>query len=176
MYDLEDLYQEIVMDHNRRPRNFKKLENAQRTAEGFNPLCGDQISLYLNVDDDGVIEDIGFEGAGCAISKATASMMTEAIKGKNVDKAEEIFEAFRHMLTRKPEEEYDYELLGDLEILQGVSQFPTRIKCATLPWHTLNSALDRKSTRLNSSHALLSYAVFCLKKTKHRSVVHNIMF
>ena len=144
MYDLEDLYQEVVMDHNRRPRNFKKLENAQRTAEGFNPLCGDQISLYLNVDDDGVIEDIGFEGAGCAISKATASMMTEAIKGKNVDKAEEIFEAFRHMLTRKPEEEYDYELLGDLEILQGVSQFPTRIKCATLSWHTLNSALDGK--------------------------------
>ncbi|HCH10960.1 MAG TPA: SUF system NifU family Fe-S cluster assembly protein [Dehalococcoidia bacterium] len=144
MYDLEDLYQEIVMDHNRRPRNFKKLENAQRTAEGFNPLCGDQISLYLNVDDDGVIEDIGFEGAGCAISKATASMMTEAIKGKNVDKAEEIFEAFRHMLTRKPEEDYDYELLGDLEILQGVSQFPTRIKCATLSWHTLNSALDGK--------------------------------
>ena len=144
MYDLEDLYQEVVMDHNRRPRNFKKLENAQQTAEGFNPLCGDQISLYLNVDDDGVIEDIGFEGAGCAISKATASMMTEAIKGKNVDKAEEIFEAFRHMLTRKPEEEYDYELLGDLEILQGVSQFPTRIKCATLSWHTLNSALGGK--------------------------------
>tara|TARA_B100000745_G_scaffold255171_1_gene177780 strand:+ start:573 stop:1037 length:465 start_codon:yes stop_codon:yes gene_type:complete len=144
MYDLEDLYQEVVMDHNRRPRNFKKLENAQRTAEGFNPLCGDQISLYLNVDDDGVIEDIGFEGAGCAISKATASMMTEAIKGKNVDKAEEIFEAFRHMLTRKPEEDYDYELLGDLEILQGVSQFPTRIKCATLSWHTLNSALGGK--------------------------------
>ena len=144
MYDLEDLYQEVVMDHNRRPRNFKKLENAQRTAEGFNPLCGDQISLYVNVDDDGVIEDIGFEGAGCAISKATASMMTEAIKGKNVDKAEEIFEAFRHMLTRKPEEKYDYELLGDLEILQGVSQFPTRIKCATLSWHTLNSALDGK--------------------------------
>ena len=108
MYDLEDLYQEVVMDHNRRPRNFKKLENAQRTAEGFNPLCGDQISLYVNVDDDGVIEDIGFEGAGCAISKATASMMTEAIKGKNVDKAEEIFEAFRHMLTRKPEEDYDF--------------------------------------------------------------------
>ena len=144
MYDLEDLYQEVVMDHNRRPRNFNKLENAQRTAEGFNPLCGDQISLYVNVDDDGVIEDIGFEGAGCAISKATASMMTEAIKGKNVDKAEEIFEAFRHMLTRKPEEDYDYELLGDLEILQGVSQFPTRIKCATLSWHTLNSALDGK--------------------------------
>ena len=144
MYDIEDLYQEVVMDHNRRPRNFKKLENAQRTAEGFNPLCGDQISLYVNVDDDGVIEDIGFEGAGCAISKATASMMTEAIKGKNVDKAEEIFEAFRHMLTRKPEEDYDYELLGDLEILQGVSQFPTRIKCATLSWHTLNSALDGK--------------------------------
>lgn len=142
MYDLEDLYQEVVMDHNRRPRNFRKLENAQRSAEGFNPLCGDQLSLYLNVDDDGVIEDIGFVGTGCAISKATASMMTEAIKGKRVEQAGRIFDAFRHMLTRDPEEEYDYELLGDLEILQGVSQFPTRIKCATLSWHTLNSALN----------------------------------
>lgn len=151
MYDLEDLYQEVVMDHNRRPRNFKKLENAQRSAEGFNPLCGDQISLYVNVDDEGVIEDIGFEGAGCAISKATASMMTEAIKGKNVARAEQIFDAFRHMLTRKPEEEYDYELLGDLEILQGVSQFPTRIKCATLSWHTLNSALDGKQAKGTST-------------------------
>ena len=147
MYDLEDLYQEVVMDHNRRPRNFKKPENAQRSADGFNPLCGDQLSLYLNVDDDGVIEDIGFEGSGCAISKATASMMTEAIKGKNVEHAAEVFEAFRHMLTRKPEEEYDYDLLGDLEILQGVSQFPTRIKCATLSWHTLNSALDGKEAK-----------------------------
>ena len=144
MYDIEDLYQEVVMDHNRRPRNFKKLENAQRTAEGFNPLCGDQISLYLNLDDDGVIEDIGFVGAGCAISKAAASMMTEAIKGKKVEKAEEIFAAFRHMLTRGPEEDYDYELLGDLEIMQSVSRFPTRIKCATLSWHTLNSALNGK--------------------------------
>ena len=142
MYDLEALYQEVVMDHNRRPRNFRKLENAQRSAEGFNPLCGDQLSLYLNVDDDGVIEDIGFVGTGCAISKATASMMTEAIKGKRVEQAGRIFDAFRHMLTRDSEEEYDYELLGDLEILQGVSQFPTRIKCATLSWHTLNSALN----------------------------------
>ena len=150
MYDLEDLYQEVVMDHNRRPRNFKKLENAQRSAEGFNPLCGDQISLYLNVDDDGVIEDIGFVGAGCAISKATASMMTEAVKGKKVAQAEEIFNAFRHMLTRAPEEEYDYELLGDLEILQGVSRFPTRIKCATLSWHTLNSALNGKQAARQS--------------------------
>lgn len=130
------------MDHNRRPRNFRKPENPQRTAEGYNPLCGDQISLYLDVDDEGVISDIAFVGAGCAISKATASMMTEAIKGKKVQEAGTIFEAFRHMLTRDPEEEYDYELLGDLEILQGVSQFPTRIKCATLSWHTLNSALN----------------------------------
>ena len=144
MYDLEDLYQEVVMDHTRRPRNFKKLENAQRSAEGFNPLCGDQISLYLNLDDDGVIEDIGFLGKGCAISKAAASMMTEAVKGKKVEQAEKIFEAFRHMLTRGPEEEYDYELLGDLEIMQSVSRFPTRIKCATLSWHTLNSALNEK--------------------------------
>jgi len=151
MYDLEDLYQEVVMDHNRRPRNFKKLENAQRSADGFNPLCGDQISLYLNVDDDGVIEDIGFVGAGCAISKATASMMTEAIKGKKIEHAAEVFEAFRHMLTRKPEEEYDYDLLGDLEILQSVSQFPTRIKCATLSWHTLHSALEEKKPKGQST-------------------------
>ena len=145
MYDLEDLYQEVVMDHNRRPRNFKKLENAQRSAEGFNPLCGDQISLYLNLDDDVVIEDIGFVGAGCAISKAAASMMTEAIKGKKVEQAEEIFAAFRHMLTRGPEEDYDYELLGDLEIMQSGSRFPTRINCATLSWHTLNLALKGKT-------------------------------
>ena len=143
--DLRDLYQEIIIDHNRSPRNYREIEDPTQRAEGYNPLCGDRLKLYLRVK-DGVIDDISFEGAGCAISKATASMMTEAIKGKNVDKAAEIFAAFRHMLTRKPEEEYDYELLGDLEILQGVSQFPTRIKCATLSWHTLNSALDGKKT------------------------------
>lgn len=145
MYDLEDLYQEVVMDHNRRPRNFKKLENAQRYAEGFNPLCGDQISIYINLDKNDLIEDIGFLAVGCAISKATASMMTEAVKGKNIVYAETMFNCFRDMLTLERKEDLDYELLGDLEILRGVSQFPTRIKCATLSWHTLNSALGENA-------------------------------
>ena len=142
MYDLEELYQEVVLDHNRNPRNFKKLESANRSAEGFNPLCGDQITVYLDVNGDGVIDDVGFLAAGCAISKATASMMTEAIKGKKTQEAERLFRAFRHMLTRSRDEDFDYELLGDLEFLEGVSRFPVRVRCATLSWHALHSALD----------------------------------
>ena len=140
MYDLYELYQEVLMDHNRRPRNFRKLEGANRMSEGFNPLCGDKITLYLNVEDD-VIAEVGFEGEGCAISKASASMMTEGIKGKSEQEAEEMFDSFRTMVVRKPGEEYDASLLGDLEILSGVSQYPVRIKCATLSWHTLIAAL-----------------------------------
>lgn len=138
MYDLQELYQEVVMDHNRRPRNFQILDDANRTGEGFNPLCGDQITLYLEVDDD-KIKGIGFQAVGCAISKASASMMTEAVKGLSVADAENVFENFRHMITK---EDYDAEILGDAEILQGVSQYPARIKCAVLSWHTLKSALD----------------------------------
>ena len=144
MYDLRDLYQEVVMDHNRRPRNFHKLEDANRTSDGFNPLCGDKITLYLNVDDQGVIEDVGFEAVGCAISKASASMMTESIKGMTVTDAQHIFEEFRHMLTRKPGEDFDAELLGDLELLEGVVGYPARIKCANLSWHTLAAALKNR--------------------------------
>ena len=140
-YDLYELYQEVVMDHNRRPRNFQKLEDANRTSDGFNPLCGDKITLYLKVEDD-VIRDVGFQGEGCAISKASASMMTQGIKGKSEKEAEGIFDSFRSMVTRKPGEEYDASLLGDLEILSGVSQYPVRIKCATLSWHTLYEALN----------------------------------
>ncbi|HJO83662.1 MAG: SUF system NifU family Fe-S cluster assembly protein [SAR202 cluster bacterium] len=146
MFDIEDLYQDVVIDHNRRPRNFRKLEDANHTAEGFNPLCGDQVYLYLDVDDSDVVKDIGFTGAGCAISKASASMMTEAIMGKSVAEAERIFAAFRHMLTRGPDEDFDYELLGDLEFLEGVAKYPVRIKCAVLSWHALNSALDGKQS------------------------------
>ena len=149
MYDLRELYQEIVMDHNRRPRNFHKLEEANRTADGFNPLCGDQINLYLVVEDD-VITDVGFEGAGCAISKASASMMTESVKGKSVAEAENIFDAFRHMITRKPDEGFDADMLGDLEILSGVSGYPARIKCATLSWHTLKSALNGQGKQIKT--------------------------
>ena len=149
MYDLRELYQEVVMDHNRRPRNFHKLEDANRTAEGFNPLCGDRISLYLSVDDE-VISDVGFLANGCAISKASASMMTERIKGTPVSEAERVFDAFRHMVTRKPEEGYDADMLGDLEILSGVSDYPARIKCATLSWHALNSALNGQKQRVST--------------------------
>ena len=141
MYDLDELYQEVVMVHNRRPRNFRTLEGANRKAEGFNPLCGDEFTLYLKLQDD-VIVEVGFQGRGCAISKASASMMTESIKGKSKAEAEKIFEAFRHMVTRKPGEEYDADSLGDLEILRGVSAYPVRIKCATLSWHALQSALN----------------------------------
>ena len=141
MNDLRDLYVEVVMDHNRRPRNFKKIEDADREAEGFNPLCGDQISLYLDLGDDGGIEDVGYVAAGCAISKAAASMMSEAVKGRSSEDARRVVDNFRQLLTTVVGDDFDYDILGDLEILQGVSNYPTRIKCATLPLHTLAAAL-----------------------------------
>jgi len=140
MYDLEDLYQEIVMDHNRRPRNFGEIKNPTNFADGFNPLCGDQITLQLHLE-DGLVSDVAFRGVGCAISKSSASMMTEELKGKTLDHAENLFEAFRKMITRNPGDSYDSDILGDLEIFQGVSRYPARIKCATLAWHTLHSAI-----------------------------------
>jgi nitrogen fixation NifU-like protein len=139
MADLRELYQEILLEHNSKPRNFRKLPGANCTAEGYNPLCGDQITLYLNVEDD-VIADVGFQGSGCAISRASASLMTQSIKGQSVAKVEEIFDAFHRMLT-KPGEPLDDNLLGDLEMLSGVAEFPTRIKCAILSWHTLRASL-----------------------------------
>ncbi len=138
MHDLQDLYQEVVMDHNRRPRNFRKPEGANREAEGFNPLCGDQITLYLSVNGD-VIEDVGFQAIGCAISKASASMMTETVKRLSVKDAKKVFKEFHNMITQ---EEFDADALGDAELLAGVSRYPARIKCAALSWHALNSALN----------------------------------
>jgi nitrogen fixation NifU-like protein len=140
MSDLSDLYQEILLEHNSKPRNFRKLEDATVQADGYNPLCGDQYSLYLKLDDD-VITDIGFQGAGCAISKASASMLTQRVKGMTVEEAEEIFNQFHKMLT-EPGAEVDYDMLEDLETLSGVSEYPTRIKCAILVWHTLRAALQ----------------------------------
>ena len=140
MYDLRDLYQEVVLDHNRRPRNFRKLEDATGTAKGFNPLCGDEIKLYLKIEDD-VITDVGFEAVGCAISKASASMMTENIKGKTLTDTKQTFSEFRRMITQKADD-IDYDILGDLEILESVSEYPARIKCAVLSWHTLNAAMN----------------------------------
>lgn len=141
MFDIHELYQEVIMDHNRRPRNSQVLEGADKKAEGYNPLCGDEITLYLNVT-DGTIEDVGIQVSGCAISKASASMMSEGIKGRTVEEAEWIFEKFRELIKGEELDDEDLDLLGDLEILSGVSRFPTRIKCAVLSWHTLKSALN----------------------------------
>jgi len=140
MSEIEELYQEIMMEHNRQPRNFREPEGANRRAEGFNPFCGDTVTLYLRIE-DATVTDVGFQGSGCAISKASASMLTESVMGKSTSEADRIFEAFRHMLTDDPNDR-DSEILGDLEVLSGVSQFPTRIKCATLAWHALHSALE----------------------------------
>ena len=141
MFDAQDLYQVIVMDHNRRPRNFGSIADSTSSSEGFNPLCGDQVTVFLKVSDE-IVEDVSFEGVGCAISKSSASMMTEGVKGKSVEEALIVFQAFRRMLTTTSDQVEDSEILGDLEILKGVSQYPTRIKCATLSWHTLQAALQ----------------------------------
>lgn len=142
MSNLHDLYQEILLEHNNKPRNFRKLEDANRQADGYNPLCGDQITLFLKVEDD-VIADVAFQGVGCAISRASASMLTQSVKGETLAKAEEIFDGF-HALITDPDADVDYDLLGDLEMLSGVSAFPPRIKCAVLAWHTLNAAIEGK--------------------------------
>ena len=142
MSGLSELYQEILLEHNSKPRNFRTLEEATQSAEGFNPLCGDRITLYLTVR-EGVIQDVGFQGSGCAISRASASMLTQSIKGQSVATAEKIFGAFHQMLT-DPGVELDHDTLGDLETLSGVVEFPTRIKCAILAWHTLSAALEER--------------------------------
>ena len=140
MSEIKELYQEVVMDHTRRPRNFHKLEDANRSAEGYNPFCGDRVTIYLKMNGDR-IEDVAFQGAGCAISTSSASMLTQAVKGKTAAEAQELFNVVHEMLTREPGTEFDAEKLGDLEILSGVSEFPTRVKCASLSWHTLLAAL-----------------------------------
>ena len=141
MSDLQDLYQDIVIDHNSRPRNFRKPEGATRSIEGYNPLCGDRYTLYLKVDGD-LISDIGFQGSGCAISKASASMMTDAVKGRPTKHAQELFDSFHKMLMRPPGADFDADEVGDLEALCGVNQYPARVKCAVLSWHTLHAALE----------------------------------
>ena len=141
MSDLTDLYQEVILDHNRRPRNFHTMADASHRAEGYNPLCGDRLTLYLKLDGD-VIKDAAFEGSGCAISKASASLMTDAIKGRTVPDARTLFERFHRMVTTPPEERV--EDLGKLSALAGVREFPVRVKCASLAWHTFKAALDRE--------------------------------
>ena len=142
---LRELYQEVILDHGKHPRNFGKPEDANRDAFGNNPLCGDRLHIYLKVGDDGTIENAAFDGRGCAISVASASMMTEILKGKTVDQAERLFEAFHKMCTEEEEvPELGREFADDLDrlqVLSGVRQFPMRVKCATLSWHALKAAL-----------------------------------
>jgi len=148
MPDLRDLYQEVILDHNRRPRNFGRLAGANRSAEGFNALCGDRLTLYLKLV-DGVIEDVRFEGTGCAISTASASLMTEALKGKTEAEAQSLFEGFHALLTAGESADPTVPL-GKLEVLSGVREFPVRVKCATLPWHTLQAALQNETRPIST--------------------------
>lgn len=136
--DLQELYQEVILDHNRRPRNFRAIEEG-RKAEGYNPLCGDRVTVYLRVQ-NGRIVDASFRGSGCAISKASASLMTDSVKGKTIAEADDLFQRFHRMITRPPHEPVDD--LGKLSVFAGVRQFPIRVKCASLPWHTLRAAAD----------------------------------
>ena len=140
MSNLNELYQEILLEHNNKPRNYRQLPDANRKADGYNPLCGDSITLYLRVEDD-TIADVAFQGIGCAISRASASMLTQSVKGRTLTQAEQLFDGFHTMLTEPDSDSVDYDALGDLEMLSGVSAYPTRIKCAILPWHTLNAAI-----------------------------------
>lgn len=143
MSELSELYQQVILDHNKKPRNFRKLENANHSAEGFNPLCGDHLTIYVNLAGDAV-QEIAFEGSGCAISKAAASMMTQAVKGKSKEQAEELFREFHSMVTGDLDEETQENGLGNLKIFAGVRDFPVRVKCATLPWHTMHAALNNE--------------------------------
>jgi nitrogen fixation protein NifU and related proteins len=140
-----DLYQQVIMDHNKKPRNFGKLECATHAAEGFNPLCGDHLWVYVQVD-QGQIQEVGFDGAGCAISKASASMMTMALKGKSVSEVKATFQQFNDMLTGKLNPETDPHELGKLKVFSGIWKYPSRVKCAVLAWHALKGALDKVQT------------------------------
>ena len=143
MSELTDLYQEVILDHNRRPHNFRVIDGATAKQEGYNPLCGDRLTLYLTLEGD-VIKDAAFQGQGCAISKASASLMTDAIKGKTVVEARDLFEHFHAMITSDTDTQQ--EDMGKLSVLGGVREFPTRIKCASLAWHTMKAAVAHDTT------------------------------
>jgi nitrogen fixation NifU-like protein len=142
--ELRELYQQVILDHNKSPRNFRKLETANHHAEGYNPLCGDRIDVYIKLEND-KIADISFQGSGCAISKASASLMSTMVKGKTIEEAEQLFKKFHHLITGKLNEKVDTEDVGKLAVFAGVREFPSRVKCASLAWHTLNSALKEEN-------------------------------
>lgn len=141
MSELSDLYQEVILDHNKNPRNYRKIEDATQTADGHNPLCGDALKVYLEIEDERV-KDVSFLGSGCAISKASASMMTQIVKGKTKQEAEILFDEFHRMVLGELDEEREENSLGKLKIFAGVREFPARVKCASLSWHTVHAALN----------------------------------
>jgi len=143
MAELSDIYQELILDHNRRPRNRGRLADADRTVEGYNPLCGDHVTVFVKLDGD-VVREVTFEGSGCAISTASASLMTEALKGKTLAEAKALFRRFHALVTGEAREVNDGPGLGKLEVFSGVCRYPARVKCATLAWHTIDAALGNQ--------------------------------
>ncbi len=141
-----ELYQQVILEHNKNPRNCKKLENANHVAEGYNPLCGDHLTVYLNVNADNIIEDITFEGDGCAISRSSTSMMTMSLKGKTVEEAKSLFRQFHSLITGELDPDKDEHTLGKLAVFSSIWHFPARVKCASLAWHTMNGSLENKKT------------------------------
>jgi nitrogen fixation NifU-like protein len=149
MSDLRELYQAVIIDHHKKPRNFRIPAGANRSAEGYNPLCGDKVTVQIRLE-DGVVKDIGFQGSGCAISTASASMMTESLKGKSLAEVDSLFKTFHELLTREPPPKPDEAQLGKLAVFTGVREFPVRIKCATLAWHTLQAALKEEARTVST--------------------------
>lgn len=149
--ELRELYQQVILDHNKSPRNYRTMENHNHDAEGYNPLCGDKIHIYLFVDDE-KIKDISFQGSGCAISKASASIMSSILKGKTVEEAEHFFERFHNLITGRISDGSAIEDLGKLAVFEGVKEFPARVKCASLAWHTMLSALKEEKAIVSTEH------------------------
>lgn len=142
--EMRELYQQMILSHNKNPKNFRIIENPSHYAEGHNPLCGDNLNVYLTLDGEGVIQDISFQGSGCAISKSAASMMTEILKGKREEEARELFEQYHNLVTGKLDPEKNEHKLGKLTIFSGIWEYPARVKCASLSWHTVKAALDKE--------------------------------
>jgi nitrogen fixation protein NifU and related proteins len=149
MSNLKALYQEIILDHNRNPRNFRKMEDADRTVEGFNPLCGDHYTIFVKMDRE-LVKEVSFQGSGCAISKASASVMSTVLIGKTRAEAEELFQKFHHLVRGEAKGDVGIEEYGKLAAFAGVSEFPARVKCAILPWHTAKNALEEKQETVST--------------------------
>ena len=147
--ELKELYQQVILDHNKNPRNFRKMEKANHFAEGYNPLCGDKLNIYVELE-DGKIKDISFQGSGCAISKASASLMSSMVKGLPVEEAEKLFEKFQAVITGRITEEEDIDKLGKLAVFAGVREFPSRVKCASLAWHTMVAAIKQEEKSVST--------------------------